>query len=117
MAKWLGWNGPPEGRGSVEDVVSHTKPVVAALRKHAESIAQDAAFNLDSKAQRRTGDSQVRTVHRGEEYKGFIPDLDSYVILDDPFDKGEKKGAAAGIEKALHPLSDAVDSAVKGAKL
>ena len=113
MAEWLGWNGPPMGRGSVEDVVSHTVPVVKALKTHATALAQDAAFNLDARAQRRTGDSQIRALHRGDSYDGFTPELDSYVFIEDP----QGRGGGAGIEARHHVIGDAVDSAVSKAGL
>ena len=112
MATWLGWNGPPEGRGSVDDVVSHTEPVVKALRHHAEAIGRVAAFNLDSRAQRRTGNSQVVVIHQGESFEGFVPELDSHILLSDP-NTGHR--APAAIEIQFNVLGDAVEGAIRGA--
>ena len=112
MAKWLGWNGPPEGRGSVDDVVSHTEPVVNALKKHAEAIGAQAAFNLDSRARERTGNSQIYVIHQGDSFQGFTPELDSHILLGDP-NEGHK--GHISIEIQHNVIGDAVDAAIKKA--
>jgi hypothetical protein len=98
------WYGPKYGDGSTGDRVSHTYRVAGALRLKAMEIAHVAAFLLDSRAQHRTGDSQIKVKHYPTTH------LDSIVYLEDPWDKGETHGAAAGIEKTHHVLRDAVDS-------
>lgn len=95
------WYGPPFGKGSTGDRVSHTTPVVDALRSKANEIGRTAAFLLDARSRHRTGDSQVKVVHYPK------TDLDSVIELHDP----DGKGGSAGIEMEHHVLRDAVRGA------
>ena len=60
MAEWLGFNGPPKGPGSVEDVVSHLPAVKAELKMQANALAARASSNLS--LHRDTGNAKVATV-------------------------------------------------------
>lgn len=98
------WYGPDKGKGSTGDRVSHTTPVVDAVKAKANEIGAKAAFLLDSRALHRTGDSQIHVKHHPTTY------LDSWVYLKDPSDGPEEHGAAYGIELRHHVLRDALDS-------
>lgn len=109
------WYGPKRGHGSTGHRVSYTRPVAAAVRLKAMEIAHEAAFLLDSRAQRRTGDSQILTRHYPnpgfEKGSTGSPIIDSFVLLADPDPgngKGRDKGAAASIEITHNVLRDAV---------
>ena len=109
MAKWLGFYQREFGDGQLSDIVSHTVPVVNALRKYSTVIADKAESNL--MVHRDTGESSIKTLHYPQ------TDLDSYVYLHDTDnrsadDKKNGKRSAAGIEKQFHILSDAVDRAI-----
>jgi len=102
----LTWYYGRTGNGQVGDIAAHSIPSVNGLKKIANRIADRAASNLDVRALRRTGQSQI-TVTKG--------DLDYYINLEDP------NGGAMAIEfgtddaPALSPLRDAVgDVAQKG---
>lgn len=99
---WV-WFGPDEGPGSVDDVVSHTKPVVKALREHATDIAFHAGVLLDQLSKERTGDAQVEARHMGDVIApdGTRSKLDSYVLLTDPLGKGAAKGIEFGWERDI----------------
>lgn len=110
------WYGPEVGGPrSTGARVSYTRAVAAAVRLKAMEIGHEAAFLLDSRAQRRTGDSQIITRHYPN--PGFEPGstgdpiIDSFVLLADPDPgngKGRDKGAALSIENTHHVLRDAV---------
>lgn len=77
MAKFLGWEGPPRGKGSVEDVVAHTKIVRKALEDTAKQIHRRAKSNLELAPKERTGAARVSIL-------GSPPSLlDWYVFLED----------------------------------
>lgn len=65
MARWLGWvyadmsPRPKEGKGSVEDVVSHLSPVQRELASKAAQLASIARFRLDTLPEVRTGEAQI----------------------------------------------------------
>lgn len=83
------WYGPEEGgKSSTAWKVSHTTPVVKALKHHSYRIAFKAAWLLDTRADHRTGAAQIRTIHYPQ------TKLDSYAYLVDP----ENKRGAQGIE-------------------
>lgn len=60
MAKWLGFNGPRRGPGSVEDVVSHLPATKAALKMAAHKLAARTQSNLS--LHRDTGNAHVTIV-------------------------------------------------------
>jgi len=86
------WYGPSYGPNSTHDRVSHTYRVAGALRHKAGQIRDKAEFLLDSRARLRrqdeAGSAEIRTLHYPN------TELDSYVYLIDP----NNKGAAQGIE-------------------
>lgn len=83
------WYGPEKGQGSTGDIVSHTYPVVNAMRSGAQRIAFQAAFNLDSYPERRKANPEGHAKIGMQQEK-----LDFYVYLYDP----RNKAAAQGIE-------------------
>ena len=101
----IDWYGPPKGHNSTGDRVSHTYRVAAAVRLKAMEIAHEASWLLDERSKHRTGASQIHTRHYP------TTDMDSYVYLEDPWDKGVMHGAAAGIEMNHNVLRDAVKKA------
>jgi hypothetical protein len=113
------WYGPINNRGpeSTNARVAYTKRTAAAVRLKAIEIAHDAAFNLDSRPETRTGDSEIRTRHYPS--PGFQPQstgqpvIDSFVLLTDSWEGNEKghKGATHGIEATHNVLKDAVANA------
>lgn len=90
------WYGPRYGSDSTHDRVSHTYAVAGAVRLKAMEIAHVAAFLLDAKAQHRTGDAQITTMHWPSPgvRASTGANIDSYVLLEDP----DNKRAAQGIE-------------------
>jgi hypothetical protein len=60
MAEWLGFNGPPKGPGSVEDVVSHLPATKAELKSAAHALAARTQSNLS--LHRDTGNAHVGIV-------------------------------------------------------
>ena len=94
------WYGPSSnrGEGSTGDRVSHTEPVVEAIKAKANDIARRAAFLLEARAKERTGDSQIKVKHHPRTY------VDSVVYLEDP--NGEK--AATGINLHHKIFEDAI---------
>ena len=103
MVRWLGWYGPKQGRGSVEDKVSHKPQVKAELGFQAGLIYARAATNLEVLPRERTGQSQVKIEGPGS---GRL--LDWVVSLDG----GEfSKGASIGIEKRHGIIAEAVGRA------
>ena len=79
------WYGPEMGEGSTGDRVSHTYPVVNAMRSAATAIGMRAKFNLETYPQHRTGGAQIGMQQEK---------LDFYVYLRDP----NNHAAAQGIE-------------------
>lgn len=85
MAEWVEWYGRgiegfPDiktGRGSVEDIVSHTREVHRSLDAHQLQIAARARANLESRARRRSGSFQIGTLQPPQTM------LDRYVYLSD----------------------------------
>lgn len=118
------WYQAEYGPGSLSEIVSHSEPVVKALRHHSMLIGQRAQSNLDTRAAHRTGAADIVVVHG--KANGGTTDLDSHVYLHDP----ENKAGALSIEnghyvddddmpdgfrgwvEGLHPLRDAVRDAV-----
>lgn len=121
--EWV-WFQPEYGPGSLSEIVSHSEPVVKALRKHANAIGERAQSNLDTRAVNRSGAADIVVVHGVA--NGGTTDLDSYVYLHDP----ENKAGALSIENGhylddddmpdgfrrwvdgLHPLRDAVNESI-----
>jgi hypothetical protein len=60
MAEWLGFNGPPKGAGSVEDIVSHLPAVRAELKAQGHALAARTQSNLS--LHRDTGNAKVAIV-------------------------------------------------------
>lgn len=79
------WYYGKTGPGQVGEIVSYSTPVQAKLKSEAHRIGRNAASILNSEPKKRTGDSFVMIEQH---------DLDYYVTLNDP----EDKGGAAGIE-------------------
>lgn len=118
------WYQPEFGPGGLSDIVSHSEPVVRALRKHANEIGERAQSNLDTRAVHRSGDTQIVVVHGVA--NGGTTDLDSHVYLHDPANKAgalsielghyvEDEDLPDGFKgwvEGLHPLGDAVRDAV-----
>lgn len=85
MAEWIEWYGRgienfpdiKEGRGSVEDIVSHTREVHRALDYRQAQIAARARSNLETRARRRSGSFQIKTMQPPDTM------LDRYVYLID----------------------------------
>lgn len=89
------WYGPPTGRGSVDDVVSHTVEVYDALKKHSAEIASDARATLAMAYHRPEAErSYIGVIDAGESEFGWAPELDSTVYLAAPDDGGNGAFAA-----------------------
>lgn len=110
MARWLGWYGPDEGRGSVEDIVSHKPQVKAELASQAALMYARARSNLEVRPEIRTGEATVG-IH-GPAHGRF---LDYVVYLDAGGDRpGEDTvGAALSIERRHGILAEAVGRAIR----
>lgn len=81
MAEWLGFNGPPKGAGSVEDVVSHLPAVKAELKMQAHALAARATSNLS--LHHDTGNARIAIVSPP------TTKLDWHVAL---YDAGQRDG-------------------------
>lgn len=110
MARWLTWYGPREGKGSVEDIVSHKPQVKSALAYHAGLIFSRASSNLEVKPELRTGEARI-----GIDGPSSGRLLDYVVYLDPGGDRpGEDtKGAAINIERRHGILAEAVGRATR----
>jgi hypothetical protein len=60
MAEWLGFNGPPRGPGSVEDIVSHLPATKTELKAQASALAARTRSNLS--LHRDTGNAKVAVI-------------------------------------------------------
>jgi hypothetical protein len=110
MPRWLRWYGPDEGKGSVEDIVSHQPQVKAELAFQANLIRARAQSNLEVRPKERTGEAQI-----GIDGPAQGRYLDYIVYLDPGGDRpGEDvKGAAIDIERRHGILAEAVGRAVR----
>lgn len=88
------WYGPPRGKGSVEDVVSHLDPVRDAVRNKGEQMGREAEMLL--LAHHKTGKARIRV-------EGAPPrKLDTYIYLEDEDPGGEgKAGKNRGDRSAM----------------
>lgn len=117
-----------EGPGQMSEIFAHSRPVVEAVRDKAEALGARAQSNLDTRAVRRTGDSNIVVRHKGDDVGGVRSKLDSYVFLADPTDEWAAVGIEFGWSRArenmegdhasygadgLHVLSDAIGWAVR----
>ncbi|MBT2587947.1 DUF5403 family protein [Arthrobacter sp. ISL-95] len=81
MAEWLGFNGPPKGPGSVEDIVSHLPAVKSELKAQGSAIAARARSYLS--LHHDTGNARITVVAPPQ------TKLDWHVAL---YDVGEQDG-------------------------
>lgn len=110
------WNGPDSGRGSVEDVVSHTRESVDTMKDAAETLRDVASSILE--VHRKDHTSEVKVMHHGQLRLGWRADLDSVVYLEatrtikhprpQGYDEEDHIAKASGIEASIHPLYGAV---------
>lgn len=99
MAEWLGFNGPPDGEGSVGDVVSKLPAVRAELKAQASAIAARAQSNLS--LHRDTGSAKISVLSPPKTH------LDWYIALHDP-EAGEAFGETRD-DRAFGPQNRGVD--------
>lgn len=100
MAEWLGWEGPPSGKGSVDDVVSHADVVKSAVKRYGMPIYHRAEANLH--AHRDKGHFEVTTAQAGW---GKVK-LDFHIILQDSDPQHGSFRSAASLEYGhwnIHP--------------
>lgn len=89
VAKWLGFEGPDHGKGSVDDVVSHAAVVKDAVNAAGRKAYHKAEVKLH--AHRNEGHFEVTTMQSGWGSK-----LDFHIILqDNDPDHGSFKSAAS----------------------
>lgn len=108
-AYWIRWYGPNEGKGSVEDKVSHQPQVKAALLAHATAMHTDASIALETRPALRTGEAQV-----GMHGPPHGRDLDWVVYLNsnNKTDPADRRAASFSIEKRHGILSEASGRAI-----
>lgn len=100
VARWLGWEGPDHGKGSVDDVVSHADVVKSALKRHGMKIYHRAEAKMH--AHRDEGHFSVSTMQAGW---GKVK-LDFYIVLEDSDPQDGSFKSAASLEYGhwnIHP--------------
>jgi hypothetical protein len=126
MAEWLGFNGPPSGKGSVEDAVSHLPAVKVELKAQASAIAGRARSNLSMHHD--NGDARIAVISPPKtklDWHVALYDAGAQDSVPDRTDNGNK--SAISIEmghwvktkkgrvwvEGIHALGNAVEDRVK----